>query len=296
MGFCSIPEASEDTMHIRRFFPLVLLATHFIFLIWGGRGLCAQDLIATISEIKFTGNRSIPSDQLKSVLQRVREGRPYWAGRSTADIKRVKDVYLAEGFLNVEVGPEEAEIRGEGEARMAVITIPVKEGARYRAGKIEVRNVQALSSKTLMQLCPLKEGDPYDRNKIAEWREVIENAYRAMGHIRILCTSREERIESGKIIHCAVECDEGRSYTIGKITIVGDESVDPLEFKRKLLFGEGRLFVPEMLSTSIYYLNRMKIYKPISYSDVQMQIHEEEGTVDLGFHVFLAEQEKRDSE
>ncbi len=277
-------------MHIRRFFPLVLLGIHFIFLIWGGRDLRAQDLIATISEIRFTGNRSIPSDQLKSVLRFVREGRPYWKGRTTVDMQRVKDIYLAEGFLNVEVGPEEAEIRGEGEARTAAITIPVKEGARYRAGKIEVRNVQALSSTTLMQLCPLKEGDPYDRVKMAEWREMIENAYRAMGHIRIFCTGREERIESGKIVHCTVECDEGRSYTIGKITIVGDESIDPLEFKRKLLFGEGRLFVPEMLSTSIHYLNRMKIYKPISYSDVQMEVNEEEGTVALEFHVSLAEQ------
>jgi len=277
-------------MHIRRFFSLVLLGIHFIFLLWGGRNLCAQDLITTISEIRFAGNRSIPSDQLKKVLRRVREGRPYWEGRFTADMQRVKDIYLAEGFLNVEVGPEEAEIRGEGEAKTAVITIPIREGSRYRAGKIEIGNVQALSSKTLLQLCPLKEGDPYDRIKIAEWREVIENAYRAMGHIRVFCTYREERVESGKIVNCTVECYEGKSYTIGKITIVGDESIDPLEFKRKLLFGEGRLFVPEMLSTSIHYLNRMKIYKPIAYSDIQMEIHEEEGTVDLEFHVSLADQ------
>jgi outer membrane protein insertion porin family len=290
MGCCPVPEVSEGSMHIRRLFPLVLLGTHFIFLLWGGRDLCAQDIIATISEIKFTGNRSIPSDQLKQVLRRVREGRPYFEGRITADIQRVKDIYLAEGFLNVEVGPEAVEIRGEGEVETVAITIPVKEGSRYRAGKIEIRNVQALSSKTLMQLCPLKEGDPYDRVKIAEWREMIENAYRAIGHIGIHCKNREELVESGKIVNCAVECDEGRSYTIGKITIVGDESIDPLEFKRKLLFGEGRLFVPEMLSTSIHYLNRMKIYKPIAYSDIQMEVHEEEGTVDLEFRVSLAEQ------
>ena len=174
--------------------------------------------------------------------------------------------------------------------KTVAITIPVKEGSRYRTGKIEISNVRALSSKTLMQMCPLKEGDPYDRIKIADWQEMIENSYRSLGHIRIFCTDREELNESKKIVNCTVECDEGRPYTIGKITVVGDESIDPLEFKRKLLFAEGRLFVPEMLSTSIHYLNEMKIYKAISYSDIQMEVHEEEGTVDLQFHLSLVEQ------
>lgn len=277
-------------MHIRHYFSIMLLGINLMFLSWVPRDLCAQDILTTISEIRFSGNQSIPSDRLRHLLRRLREGGRYRENILIADLQRVKDAYLEEGFLHVEVGPPDVQIQGEGEVKTVAITIPVTEGAQYRAGRIEIRNVHALSSKTLMQMCPLKEGEPYSRLKISQWQEMIENAYRAMGHIRIFCTDQEELNEADKIVDCTVDCDEGKSYTIGKITIVGDESIDPLQFKRQLLFGEGRIFVPGMLSTSIHYLNQMKIYKLISYFDIQMDIHEEEGTVDLEFHVYLAEQ------
>jgi len=206
------------------------------------------------------------------------------------DLQRVKDAYLAEGFLHVEVGPPDVQIQGMGEVKTAAITIPVAEGDQYRVGRIAVKNTQALAPKTLMQMCPLREGEPYSRIKISQWQEMIEDTYRAMGHIRILCTVQEEPDEADKIVDSTLECNEGKSYTIGKITLVGDESIDPLQFKRQLLFSEGGLFVPEMLVTSLHYLNRMEVYKPISYADVQMDIHDDEGTVDLAFRVFLAEQ------
>jgi len=277
-------------MYTRRYFSLVLLGFNLMFFSWIPRDLCAQIDLVTISEIQFSGNQSISSDRLKRLLRRSRERGLYAERNLISDLQGVKAAYLEEGFLNVEVGPPDVQIQGTGEVKAAAITIPVLEGAQYRVGRMAVKDVQALAPKTLMQMCPLREGNPYSRIKISEWREMIEDTYRAMGHIRILCTAREELNESDKIVDCTLECEEGKSYTIGEITLVGDESIDPLQFKRQLLFSEGGLFVPEMVVTSIQYLNRMDVYKPISYSDVQMDIHDDEGTVDLAFRVFLAEQ------
>jgi outer membrane protein insertion porin family len=288
MNSCLIPEAPEDLMYTRHYL-LLLLGLNLMFLSWIPRNLCAQTPLITISEIRFSGNQSIPSDRLKSQFRRSREGGRYRENNLSMDLQRVKESYLAEGFLKVEIGPPDVKVKGEGEVKTAVITIPVVEGAKYRVGRINIRNVHKLSSETLMQLCPLKEGEPYSRIRISQWQQMIEDTYRAMGHIRILCKAQEELNESDKTVDCTVECNEGKSYTIGKITLVGDESIDVSQFKRQLLFGEGGLFVPEMLATSIYYLNKMQVYKPISYSDVQIDIHDEEGTVDLAFRVFLAE-------
>ena len=277
-------------MYTRRCFSLVLLGFNLMFLSWIPRDLCAQIDLVTISEIQFSGNQSISSDRLMRLLRRSRERGLYAERDLISDLQRVKDAYLEEGFLHVEVGPPDVQIQGTGEVKAAAITIPVSEGAQYRVGRMAVKDVQELASKTLMQMCPLREGMPYSRIKISEWREMIENTYRAMGHIRILCTAQEELNEADKIVDCTLECEEGKSYTIGEITLVGDETIDPLQFKRQLLFSEGGLFVPDMVATSIQFLNRMDVYKPISYSDVQMDINDDEGTVDLAFRVFLAEQ------
>lgn len=277
-------------MRIRLYFSLVLIGSNLLFPLWNPRDLCAQTSLVIISDIKFAGNQSIPSDQLKRLLLRSREGNRYTEARLSAALQDVENAYLDEGFLHVEVGPPDVQIRGEDEVKAAVITIPVVEGDRYRTGEITVKNVHALSSKTLMHMCPLKAGEPYSRIRISQWRVMIEGTYREMGHIRILCTAQEELNEADKIVDCTVECNEGKSYTIGKITVIGDESIDPQQFKRQLLFREGGLFVPEMLTTSLHYLNRMEVYEPVSHSDVQIDIHDEEGTVDLTFRVFLAEE------
>ena len=279
-------------MCTRRCLPLVLLGLNLLAPSWMARNLCAQVSFIRISEVNFLGNQSIPAYQLKSLLRRSREGGRYDEQNLAADLHRVRDAYLDRGFLNVEVGPPDVRIQGPGEAKAAAITIPVAEGKQYHAGKIAVRNGPALSPKSLMQMSPLKEGDPYSRNKISQWREAIEEAYREIGHIRIQCGAQEEIHDAAKTVDCTMQCEEGKSYRVGKITIVGDKSVDALQFKRKLLLGEGRLFNPEMLVLSIQYLNRMNVYKPISSSDVRMEIHDDTGTVDLTFHVILAEQQE----
>jgi outer membrane protein insertion porin family len=288
MNSCLIPEVPEDWMYTRHTL-LLLLGLNLMLLSWIPQDLCAQTALITISEIKFSGNQSIPADRLKSQLRRSREGGRYREKNLSMDLHRVKESYLAEGFLKVEVGPPDVQVKGEGEVKAAVITIPVVEGAKYRVGRINIRNVHKLSSETLMQMCPLKKGESYNRIRISQWQQMIEDTYRSMGYIRILCNAQEELNEADKTVDCTVECNEGKSYTIGKITLVGDESIDASRFKRQLLFSEGGLFAPEMLATSIQYLNKMRVYKPISYSDVQIDIHDEEGTVDLAFRVFLAE-------
>jgi outer membrane protein insertion porin family len=173
--------------------------------------------------------------------------------------------------------------------KTAAITIPVEEGAQYRTGRVSLENVKALSSKTLLQMCPLREGNPYNPMEISQWREMIEATYRDMGHIRILCKVQEEVNEGDKTVDCTVQCNEGKPYTIGRITLVGDESIDLQKFRRQLLFSEGGLFVPDMLATSIQYLNQMNVYKPISYSDVRIDIRDEDAQVDLVFRLFLAD-------
>ncbi len=275
-------------MHIRHYFSLVLLGLILTFLPWIPRDLCAQISLITISDVRFVGNQSIPSDYLMSLLRRSRKGSPYTDANLAATLQQVKSAYLEEGFLNVKVGPPDVQIQQEGEVKTAAITIPVVEGDQYRVEMMDIKNVQALSVKTFMQMCPLKKGDLYSPIKASRWRQMIEDTYRAMGYIRILCTPQEKLNEADKTVGFTLECREGKSYTIGKITLVGDESIDALQFKRQLLFSEGGLFVPDMLATSLHYLNRMKVYKPISYSDVQMEIHDEEGTVDLAFRVFPA--------
>jgi hypothetical protein len=49
--------------------------------------------------------------------------------------------------------------------------------------------------------------------------------------------------------------------------------------------SEGSVYNPEMLFTSIYYINLRRQYRPFAPSDVEIRIDDARKTVDLVFHI-----------
>jgi outer membrane protein insertion porin family len=259
------------------------------FLLWISLPVIAQALLVRISTVEFEGNKSLDTSQLKQLLQMSQEGNRYVAENLKADLQRVEQAYRDEGFLNVKIGSPDVQVQTIGNSKNASIRIPVVEGSRYALRGAAVRNTHALAPSTLMQMCPLQKGQPYSRTKISQWRSEIEEAYRSMGFIRARCNVLETLHEIDKTAECIMECEEGKSYRVGKITLVADESIDRVQFKRRLLLSEGGNFDPEYLSLSIHFLNQMRIYKPISNSDVEIRVDDALGTVDLVWHIYLKE-------
>jgi outer membrane protein insertion porin family len=249
-------------------------------------GLWAQIPPVLIATIQFEGNRSLSALQLRSLLRISQEGREYSAENLISDLQRVERAYRDEGFLNARVGPPEVKIQALGENKGAVVRIPVTEGPRYSVGQLAVKGAQVLPPSTLMQMCPLQKGQPYSRIKISQWQMKIEETYREIGYLRVRCIAHEDLSGAGKTANCTLDCVEGTQYSVAKIAVVGDASVDPLQFKRRLLLSEGGIFNPEMLVLSIQFLNQMDLYKPISNSDVTIDIDDAKGTVDLTWHLF----------
>ena len=251
--------------------------------------LPAQGPSVLIAAINFEGNQSIGEPQLKRHFRLSLVGRPYSAENLKTDLQQVDDAYQDEGFLRVKVGPPDVQIQTLGSGQGAVVRIPILEGPRFRTGNLSVRNAQVLSPESLIQMCPLQKGQPYSRVRISMWQSKIEEAYLAMGYLRARCITHETLNESEKTVDCILECAEGKPYTIGKITVVGDKSIDRLQFKRHLLLSEGGVFNPETLDLSIQFLNRMSLYRPLANSDVEIRIDDASNTVELTWHVFLRE-------
>jgi outer membrane protein insertion porin family len=259
------------------------------FLLWTSLSAIAQSLFVRISAVEFEGNRSLNTQQLRQLLQVSLEGNRYVAENLKADLQRVEQTYREEGFLNAKIGPPDVLIQTIGNSKNALIRIPVVEGSRYTLRGAAVRNAHALAPAALMQMCPMEKGQPYSRTKISQWQSKIEEAYRSMGFIRARCNVLETLHEIDKTAECIMECEEGKSYRVGKITLIADESIDRVQFKRRLLLSEGGNFDPEYLSLSIHFLNQMRIYRPISNSDVEIRIDDALGTVDLVWHIYLKE-------
>jgi outer membrane protein insertion porin family len=241
---------------------------------------------AHILSISFEGNKNIDGGKLQDQLRISRAGSIYQAETLKGELERIEEYCRNEGYLRATLGTPKVEQRDiPGKGPMAVITVPLFEGDLYVVGDLTVKNVQAFDPSVLLQMVPLKKGQPYSRRKIAEWQDKIEDGYHTMGYLRFESRAIESIHEFRKVVDCTLECKEGNPYSIGKIEIAGDDSINRSDFKRHLLLGEGGLFNPEMISLSIQFINQMGTYKRISESDVEVKIDDAKATVDLIFHL-----------
>ncbi len=250
-----------------------------------GNGYLFAQAVPILS-IAFEGNSALDDSRLKAQLRTSRDGGWYHPEGLKAELQSLEAYYQDEGFLHAKVGNPTVEFRPiPGKGQGAVIRVPISEGPRYVLGDLTIQNSQAFKPATLLRFCPLRTGQPYSRSKIAQWQEKVEDAYHTMGHIRVETRVHEEIREFKKIVDCRLECKEGLAYRVGKISVVGDESINRLEFKKLLLLGEGGLYNPEMLGLSLHFLNNMRAYRPLSQSDVEVRIDDATATVDIVFHV-----------
>ncbi len=208
------------------------------------------------------------------------------------DLAALSGLYQDEGYVRATVGPPLVTFQDvPGKGKVAVIKVPISEGPLFSVGEISVKDARAFRPETLLRMCPLKTGQPYSRKKLSEWVDKIEDGYHTMGYIRFTAGFKEEVHELRRVIDCTLECKEGNAYSVGKIVIEGDDSIDRSDLKRHLLLGEGGLYNPEMINLSILFLNQMGKYRPISDKDIDVKIDDAKSTVDIILRIAMRQKQ-----
>jgi len=238
-----------------------------------------------IGALHFQGNRILNSDQLQRGLPAGRVGSPYDPAAVQGQLKRLEDMYREEGYFQARIGPPIVSLLSADDLNTLSIIIPITEGRPFAVGEIRIQDTEVFPSATLLQMCPLSRGQPYQRRGLNDWIDKLKESYRELGFIRFEPSLREEADDAWEVVNLILDCKEGAAYSVAKISVEGNPLVNPLDFKRRLLLAEGGLFNPDMISISLFYLNQMRIYGSISESDVEISIDDTRHTVDLTFRL-----------
>ena len=239
-----------------------------------------------ILSLTFEGNKAIDTSRLKAQLRTSRDGGWYRPQNLSLELQQLATFYQEEGFLKAEIGDPSVELREvPGKGQSAVIRVRISEGPRYMLGELVIKNAQALKPASTINMSPMRTGEPYSRSKLAAWRGKIAEAYQSMGYVRAETSIKEDIHDFRRVVDCTLECKEGSLYKVGNINVTGDDTINPLEFRKRLLLGKGSSYNPEMLFLSLQFINSLRLYRPLSESDVTIQIDDATTTVDLTFRV-----------
>lgn len=208
----------------------------------------SQYLGKKISDIKFSGNKNTPSDDILSVLE-MRKGKTVTEKMLNDDLKAL---FGMGAFYNIDV---QAELDSEGNV---IIIVEVKE--RPRVEEIEFIGADEVFPSDMKDKMPLKEGEVITPEKVNATKEVIMKKYKDEGYFHAYIKAELGEINpKTNLVKVKFIIDEGDEIPVAKINILGTQNIDPSELMQILDLKEAGLIESGHFKEAAYETDKQKI-------------------------------------
>jgi len=263
-----------------------------------------------VGRIKFEGNKNVSSRDLRHAMHFLRPigiphsifledifSKTYDATKLDEDMELVREALQNRGYFKGVVGEPETKIRDTGHSGFHVpliqhgpgkamdITVPIDEGDRYNLGSITFKNNKSFpNSKVLRNLFPIKDGEIFNRQKIAKGLENLKTFYASGGYINFTSIPTPSFDEQKKLVSFDIDVDEGKQFSVRRIEFSGNTTTRDKVIRRELVLEEGQLYNEQRWKISIQRLNQLGYFEQIKPDDptvTERHLDEKEGTVDL---------------
>jgi outer membrane protein assembly complex protein YaeT len=215
-----------------------------------------------VRSIKVTGNEYFAESAIKRILltktkNLFRRG-VFNEGVFDGDVEAVKNLYVYEGFLDVNVEPavhhDSAELRVD-------ISIEITEGAQYFVDATEFGGNEIFTGESLTQELTIRAGDIFDPRKVSNDNYIIRYLYDDLGYADVVVESEyHARGEKVIVTHTIVE---GAKQYVGEIEIQGLKHTDTSVVRRYINMAHGDVFRYARILESQRKLYRLEIFTVI---------------------------------
>ncbi len=239
---------------------------------------------AKIREIAFAGNARVKAKQLRTVVAT----RPYswltsWVTSRgifkqddlDQDVERLRDFYLNEGYVQVQIGAPR--ITPEPEGTGLIVTFPVEEGDQYTVARIRLSGHALFSTPELVDGMALREGAIFRRNLLRQDMTRLTDQYGERGYAFVDIRPQFVPRADSRTIDLTYEIREGRPVTVRTVAIEGNEKTYDRVIRRELRVAEQELVNTAALKRSFQRINNLNFFEnveilPNPIGDDQMDI------------------------
>ena len=210
-----------------------------------------------LNAIVFNGNRQIKNDKLEQIVG-SRAAQPYSEAQVQADIKTIKDAYVAIGRNDVQVTTKVFEI-AKNRVNLAFV---INEGKRTKIDKIGFSGNTAFSSSRLSAVISTKKSDflsfltrkdIYSTEKQSADEDALRKFYYDHGYVDFRIISADATLDTGSnAYNVQFTLDEGQKYKYGDISV--NSSVDGIkadDLKSLIITHKGDTYNAQDIQKSI---------------------------------------------
>ena len=237
-----------------------------------------------IRTVAFEGNREVRAKRLQKVISTKRyfwltswlsNAGIYKQDELDQDVERLRDFYLNEGYVQVQVGTPR--VLPLPDRKGFTVAFPIVEGERYTVEQIRLTGHSIFGDAELSRGLVLREGEIFRRNLLRQDITTLTDRYGERGYAFVDVRPQFVPHPDTRRIDLTYEIREGRPVTVREIRIEGNEKTYDTVIRRELRVAEREIIDTKALKRSFQRINNLNFFEnveilPNPIGDDQMDI------------------------
>jgi outer membrane protein insertion porin family len=223
-----------------------------------------------VRSITFEGNEAYTAKELRNMMVTNEYGLLHFFTDSgllkrdqlKQDISKLTAYYYNNGFINAQIGEPEITHNKKG----LYIKIGVKEGKRFKIGKVEISGDLLDKPKSeMLKSVTTKEGNNYDREAIVKDLDSLAQFYTEVGYADADVNPKINIREKEQLADVDFNVSKGGLVYFNHINITGNTITRDKVIRRQLEVIEKDIYSSSKLKTSYANLNRLRYFEEIDF-------------------------------
>jgi len=240
---------------------------------------------SVVTKIRFEGNRHFKSIRLGQLTGTSKRIWPFVAGhldveQISRDVQAVKNLYIAEGFLDIKV---DRTLAFSDDKKKVTVTFVIEEGPRFRINEVIFEGNTVFRDAELARGLKLRQGVFFTALNLSRDARTIRNMYGELGYIdaeidltkRFLDPTAEppawaRELDEGKpaLMNVIFKIREADQYRVARIDIRGNTVTQERVIRRELKFFPEQLLNVVAVSESQRRLMETRLFERVSITPV----------------------------
>ncbi len=223
-----------------------------------------------VRTIEFEGNETFTRKQLvnmmttseRTLLGFITDTGILKTQELKQDVQKLTAFYFNNGFVNAQI----AEPVITHDAKGIYIKILVKEGKRFKIGKVEISgDLLEKPRADLFAALKTKTGNFYDREAILKDMEMITLSANDEGYANADVNPKVNSHEKEQLVDMDYQVTKGELIYIARIGISGNTTTRDKVIRRQLNIAEGDLYSSTRLKGSYNNLNQLRYFEEVDF-------------------------------
>jgi hypothetical protein len=236
-----------------------------------------------VAGVHFKSNVPVPEAVLRDCADELRSRHFDGADWPDEARERAKFCFQKYGFFKVELEVKPQSLPEKHGTHRYNLVFAVSPGQEYKLGQISFQGEHLFSDSELRPLFSGKQGEVFNREKIADGLDKMRQLYSRNGYINFTPVPETTVDDTQSVINLQISIDEGRQYRVQGIIFSGVSRQDAERLSDRLELKVGDVFNGTKI-TEFFDRNRRLLPKHASpENSLLMERTDQKGLVYLKF-------------